>query len=250
MVQLMKKTKAALRSCFYVTFGIHPWYADRWNPDDWLEYYKNCPMIGEIGMDNLWCDVPLNLQQKVLEKQLRTAVEMKKPVVLHTKGCEARIAQIIKDFPYPVLVHWYSGDSGSLRLFLDLGCFFTLGPDTGLYRTAVQDHILLKNVPSDHLFTETDGLDAIMWAYETAGKNLTLFTETDGQETAPRAYESAYETAGETAAAQNPYPEFSVIGQTLEASAECIALRFSLTAEEVTEQINQNLAGLLSSGIL
>ena len=32
---------------------------------------KNAPIIGEIGMDSVWCDVDLKIQKEVFEKQLR-----------------------------------------------------------------------------------------------------------------------------------------------------------------------------------
>ena len=35
------------------------------------------PVIGEIGMDSVWCDVPLDRQRKALEKQLQFACEIK-----------------------------------------------------------------------------------------------------------------------------------------------------------------------------
>ena len=89
-----------------ISFGIHPWYADQWNPRDWMDIYQSCRIIGEIGMDSLWCQVPLKRQQEVLEEQLQMAADLRKPVVLHTKDCEAEIAEIIKGFPCPVLVHW------------------------------------------------------------------------------------------------------------------------------------------------
>lgn len=211
MRQLLDQSDEAVRSFFRLTFGIHPWYADQWDPRDWSEYYKAVPVIGEIGMDNLWCDVPLDRQQRILEKQLILAADLQKPVVLHTKGCEARIAQIVRDYPYPILIHWYSGDAGPLHSLIDLGCYFTLGPDTGLNMKAGLPSLLLENVPADHLFTETDGLSAIQWAYEEAGKAF------------PKA--------------EDPSCEFSIIEQTLDLSATCIARLGSVTKDDVFRRL-------------
>ena len=220
-------------SGFRLTFGIHPWYADQWEPKDWGEYYQNVPMIGEIGMDNLWCDVPLDKQQRILEEQLTIAADLHKPVVLHTKGCEKRIAQIVKDYPYPVLVHWYSGDAESFDLFMNQGCFFTLGPDTGFFTLGPDTGLdlpddssapsLLEHVPLDHLFVETDGLNAILWAYEMAGHTPPQSADAD------------------------PAPGFSIIKSTLNMSVECTALHHGLTKEETLQQINQNLAAFCST---
>ena len=116
--------------------GLHPWYSDKWEPEEMFSLMEKVPVIGEIGMDSVWCDVPLDRQRKALEKQLQFACEIKKPVVLHTKGQEKEIARIISHYPNTYLVHWFSGDTG-LEDYLKLDCYFSIGPDV-LWNPAVQ----------------------------------------------------------------------------------------------------------------
>lgn len=113
----------------YVSFGIHPWYADRYDAEEYTELFQMCDAVGEIGMDNVWCEVPYEIQRRQLERQLDMAASLGKAIILHTKGQEKEIAQMIRDFPNPVCVHWYSGDIDTFEQFLELGCYFTLGPD-------------------------------------------------------------------------------------------------------------------------
>ena len=87
-------------------------------------------MIGEIGMDSVWCRVPLADQQRELEWQLQAAEDLGKPAVLHTKGQERRIGEMIRGFKGKLCVHWYSGSLEDLKGFLEQDCYFTLGPDT------------------------------------------------------------------------------------------------------------------------
>ena len=87
-----------------------------------------------------------------------------KPVVLHTKGQEKHIARLIRAYPNTYLVHWYSGGEG-LSDFLDLDCYFTIGPDV-FYQPAVQKAAVLA--PENRLLVETDGCSAVKWAYEQA----------------------------------------------------------------------------------
>ena len=196
----------------WLSFGIHPWYSDQFDPRKWTDLYKRCSLIGEIGMDALWCDVPLVHQKKVLEIQLQMAADLHKPVVLHTKDCEEQIAEIIRGFPCPVLVHWYSGGDGPLKTFLDQGCFFTLGPDTSL----IEQSMLLRMVPRDLLLTETDGIEAVRWAYEE------------------------YDL-------QPPDSEdLSLIPKTLSASLRQFAKRFGMQDGEARQQILQNLHTLMA----
>lgn len=120
----------------FPVFGLHPWYADQWKVEDMMPYLEKCQVIGEIGMDSLWCNVPLKRQKEVLEKQLQIAAEWKKPVVLHTKDQEREILELIRKYPNTYLVHWYSADH-DLDGYLDLDCYFSVGPDV-IWNPAVQ----------------------------------------------------------------------------------------------------------------
>lgn len=124
-----KTKRLRSREEVYVSFGIHPWYADRYDAEEYTELFQMCDAIGEIGIDNVWCEVPYEIQRRQLERQLDIAARLGKAVILHTKGQEKEIAQMIRDFPNPVCVHWYSGDVDTFEQFLELGCYFTLGPD-------------------------------------------------------------------------------------------------------------------------
>ncbi len=151
----------------YLSFGIHPWQSDRWQPQEWRGYFQRVPMIGEIGMDSVWTTVPLQTQRRVFAQQLEIAADLGRPVILHTKGQEAQIAEMIRGFPGHVCVHWYSGDEKNFEKFLEMGCFFTLGPDLSEVCGSAADEGLysrmLREIPAARLFLETDGLSSIAW---------------------------------------------------------------------------------------
>lgn len=187
-----------------LSFGVHPWYADQYTVEECLDCLKDCDLIGEIGMDSVWCGVPLDIQQKQLERQLQAAADQKKAVLLHTKGCEARIADIVKGFPGRICVHWYSGSLKDLEAFLKQDCYFTLGPDlapilntdltlargrseelraddretladaddlaklrAGSGETRQKEELyrrMLREIPLERMFVETDGISAVAWA--------------------------------------------------------------------------------------
>ena len=102
------------------TAGLHPWYADQYMVRDMEPYIRRCPVVGEIGMDSVWCQVPLMIQEQAFREQLEMACTLKKPVILHTKGQEKAIAAILKEYPNRYLVHWYSCDAW-LQEYIDLG---------------------------------------------------------------------------------------------------------------------------------
>lgn len=166
----VRKEKYALAS-----FGIHPWYADQFRSRSYRTYLQECDMIGEIGMDSVWCRVPLADQQRELEWQLQAAEDLGKPAVLHTKGQERRIGEMIRGFKGKLCVHWYSGSLEDLEGFLEQDCYFTLGPDTAALvggklgadreEEGKVRRRLLEQVPASRLFVETDGIGAVAWAF-------------------------------------------------------------------------------------
>lgn len=142
------------------TFGLHPWHADRYAPDCMLKYLEAGGLLGEIGMDSVWCEVPLALQRRAFIHQLNWAEERRRPVILHTKGQELEILRILRDYTMPVLVHWYSHGE-YLDDYLARNCYFTVGPDVR-HNEAVQ--AVGRSVPLNRLLIETDGLSAVQWA--------------------------------------------------------------------------------------
>lgn len=153
-----------LSSVIRPTFGLHPWKADQVSLRHMEPWLLKAPVIGEIGMDSVWCSVPLPIQEKVFCAQLELASAMKKPVILHTKGQETQIARLIQKYPNSYLVHWYSGEKG-LSHFLDLDCYFTIGPDV-FCNPSVQQAVLLAS--KNRILAETDGCSAVKWAYDQA----------------------------------------------------------------------------------
>ena len=145
------------------TYGIHPWNAEKVAMSEMTDYLHECCVIGEIGMDSVWCKVPLEAQERAFVAQLDVAQQRNVPVVLHTKGQELEIAKILKRYSIPALVHWYSCDK-HLERYLDMGCYFTIGPDIDTDPT-VQE--VAKKAPLDRILVETDGVEGIAWAKKT-----------------------------------------------------------------------------------
>ena len=201
----------------FPVFGLHPWYADQWKVEDMMPYLEKCQVIGEIGMDSLWCNVPLKRQKEVLEKQLQIAAEWKKPVVLHTKDQEREILELIRKYPNTYLVHWYSADH-DLDGYLDLECYFSVGPDV-IWNPAVQQ--VAKRVPENRILLETDGMDAVKWAWEEGQKSQNYAIEeqenlqetTQSQQKAISVRGALYETAHMVAKLRN-VPIETLIAQT------------------------------------
>ena len=150
----------------FPTYGLHPWHTAEYRVAEMEPYFTKCSVIGEIGMDSVWCSVPLPLQEQAFKEQLAIAARLHKPAVLHTKGQEAQIASIIRNFKNTYLIHWYSSPA-NLEDYLSQDCFFSIGPDLW-WNPAVQKTAL--TVPLDRLLVETDGMGAVSWAQEEGAR--------------------------------------------------------------------------------
>lgn len=156
-----------------LSFGIHPWYSDQYEPENYMEAFRTCNAVGEIGMDSVWCSVPLKQQESTFRKQLAIAADLQKPIILHTKGQEHRIAQLIRNVSEKICIHWYSGSIQELQPYLEMDCYFTLGPDFSVNKELYR--YMMKTVPMDRLFLESDGIASIIWAEEeNLGRSVKL----------------------------------------------------------------------------
>ncbi len=141
------------------SYGLHPWNAADYQVEELRPYLESCKIMGEIGMDSTWCDVPLDKQRSVFLEQLDIAEKRGCPVILHTKGQEEEIAEIIQGYSMPIVVHWYSC-LDHLDRYIARNCRFTVGPDVE-NNEAVQN--LANQVDHNMLLVETDGLSALEW---------------------------------------------------------------------------------------
>lgn len=95
---------------FILSAGVHPWDRDEHALASMLEVLEQVRVVGEIGLDSVWCTVDPIQQNQVFEAQLEFAMNHKKPVLLHTKGEELAVLNHIKNYPNTYLVHWYSSE--------------------------------------------------------------------------------------------------------------------------------------------
>lgn len=145
------------------TFGIHPMCSDRVTHlpdlDPLLEQSK---LIGEIGLDDYWFkDIPLSTQERVFEYILDHCHRFNKYCVIHTKGAEQRIADLLRNYPQArPIIHWYSGPRDIFHTYLERGYPCTFGCEVA-YSEDIR--ILLRDTPLDLLLAETDNPTSEPW---------------------------------------------------------------------------------------
>lgn len=138
----------------YLSCGIHPWDVETINIESMINIYKECDVIGEIGLDHVWCDCDKQLQIEVFEKQLQIALKLNKSVIIHMMGYEKVVLELLKQYPNQYLIHWVK-PMDLLEEFIEIGCYFSVAFD---YNEEV-----IKKIPINRLLVESDGLESLKW---------------------------------------------------------------------------------------
>ena len=164
-VDSFKTTKAIAQKTELVipTFGIHPAYSNKVEQLEFLDEYLNeSEIVGEIGLDYYWVqDIPNTIQEKTFEYILDHCHSHNKYCVIHTKGAEKRIAEILKNYTSakPV-IHWYSGSHKIFKIYLERNYYFTFGCEVA-YSKYIRS--LLSDTPLHLILAETDNPTAEKW---------------------------------------------------------------------------------------
>jgi TatD DNase family protein len=114
--------------------------------------------IGESGLDFHYMHSPQAAQEASLRRHLALAVALDKPIVIHCRDAEERLATIMRETGMPPrggVIHCFTGNALSARAFLALGfCISFSGIVT--FRSAAQVREAALLVPNDRVMVETD----------------------------------------------------------------------------------------------
>ena len=167
--------------------GIHPWESGKvgeWNSgkvgeweggrvgeweggrvEAWLRARLEADPrlgVGEIGLDRLKTREIPSVMRAVFEAQLRVAMELGRPVVLHGAKCWGQVVQALRASQPPnaqtfptFLFHGFSRSDGLIPDIVALGGYISVGPAV-LNDHAVNYRVLVKKIPLNRLLVETD----------------------------------------------------------------------------------------------
>jgi TatD DNase family protein len=159
----------------FYSVGIHPWYIDENRIELDLQVIENklqipnCLALGECGLDKR-IKIPLELQQRVFEKQLLLAQEQKKPVVIHCVAAFQEVIAIQKrlKISVPMLIHGFSKNIQVAQELIDNGFYISFGKY--LLRNPELESVFLS-IPKERFFLETDTIEeSIEEVYALAAK--------------------------------------------------------------------------------
>lgn len=144
----------------YASVGVHPHEAKD-APEDLreriisLSRHPKTLAVGEIGLDYHYDFSPRDVQQKVFELQLETALELDMPVIVHDREAHADTLAMLKKYKPKGIVHCYSGSAEMAAELLRLGLYIGF---TGAvtFKNARRLLEAVAAVPLDRLLVETD----------------------------------------------------------------------------------------------
>lgn len=148
----------------YPAFGLHPMLADRYDdalPGKLRTFAGGAVAIGEIGLDYLVTDVPREQQQAAFRAQLRLAVEMGVPVLIHCRQAFRDLLEILGEAHVQRVggvMHAFSGSLEIARECINLGFLISIA-GTVTYLNAVRPLEIARHIPLEYLVLETDAPD-------------------------------------------------------------------------------------------
>jgi len=146
----------------YCTAGVHPHNARECDATTIpalrvLAQQPRVVAIGECGLDFNRNYSPHPDQEKWFVAQLELAIELKKPLFLHSRDAFPRFGEILARFkPAKAVAHCFTGEKAELHAYLDLDLYIGVTGwicDERRGRNLLE---LMKEIPADRLMLETD----------------------------------------------------------------------------------------------
>ena len=165
---------------FFYSIGIHPWYCQQSTVngqqlEDKLGILtsqccddSNLKAIGECGIDRV-CGGDIEIQKDVFIKQIEISEQYNKPMIIHAVRSHSDILSIRKETKakMPWIIHGFQGNEQIVSQYLRHNIYLSLGDV--LFKNESRAPELLKLIPSERLFLETDDSDrSIAEVYEKA----------------------------------------------------------------------------------
>jgi TatD DNase family protein len=147
----------------YAGLGFHPHYANDITEDDFSFLRAACddPLVkavGETGLDYHYDNLVIENQTRVFRAHLEIAVQVHKPVIIHTRSAFDDTMKILDEYAgrlKRVVIHCYGGDEAQTRFVLDRGYYISFTGTVTFKRSDALRQVA-KMIPLDRLMIESD----------------------------------------------------------------------------------------------
>lgn len=158
--------------------GLHPWYINALSYTAELPVLKkyasrkNILAIGECGLDKV-CKTDFALQQQLFIAQIVLANQLQKPLIIHCVRAYEEVQQLLQQQQntVPVIFHGFNKNKILAQQLISKGYYISAGK--AILQPAMQE--LLRTLPTDKIFFETDDTDStIQSVYYAAAAALQM----------------------------------------------------------------------------
>lgn len=144
----------------YTAIGVHPEEIQNLE-DNYIDILrelaqnKKVVAIGEIGLDYYWTKDTKDKQIEVFENQLKLAIELNLPVIIHSREATKDCMDLLYKYKPRGVVHCFSGSSETAKEIISLGMYISF---TGVltFKNSKKAQEALMIIPEDKLLLETD----------------------------------------------------------------------------------------------
>ena len=146
-----KNVKAALG-----VYPLHCMEISEKELDEQIEFIKKNKdkiiALGEIGLDFKESQ-EREIQIRNLKKFISLSEEIKKPMIIHSRKAESEVLEVLKNTKSNVILHYFCGNAELIKKALEYGFYFSVPTNISTNKHLKR---LVKLIPLDRLFTETD----------------------------------------------------------------------------------------------
>jgi TatD DNase family protein len=141
----------------FPAIGYHPWSVTTEDVEDTLLFItqnlQRCVALGEVGLDYK-VKVKKKLQQTVFSKLLNIAVQVHKPVIIHSRFSYQRTYETAAEAGIEKAVfHWYSGSVEILDKIIASGFYVSATPALAY---SPHHQTAMARAPIERILIETD----------------------------------------------------------------------------------------------
>lgn len=151
-------TLASTYDNLYASVGIHPTTltgnVTELKP---LFSHKRVVAVGETGIDLHWDKTNLELQVKYFIEQIELAIELKLPIIVHTRNSFKEAYDCLLPYKGQIkgVFHSFSSTLEDAKKAIDFGFYIGVS-GVVTFKKATELHEIVKNIDLKHVIIETD----------------------------------------------------------------------------------------------
>ncbi len=147
----------------YAAAGVHPSDTDELNEKsfEWLVEqckYEKVVAVGEIGLDYYWDEPDRKIQKKWFERQLDLAIEINKPVIIHSRDAAKDTYDILvkkNAAQTGGVIHCYSYSADMAIEYIKMGFYIGVG-GVVTFKNGKKLKETVEAIPLEKIVLETD----------------------------------------------------------------------------------------------